>query len=266
VNPLLARKNTRPLAGRRVVVTRARERAAELISLLEQAGAEVVAIPLIEIADPLSWSDADQALNRLEKFDFVVFTSANAVSKWLDHAVARNQRPVRPGQKISAVGDATARSLKEHGIRVDLMPKKFSATGLLEALDLDLHGKRFLLPRGDLARPDLSRELRARGADVFEALVYRTLPASLDSDEWIRRIAQGEVDVITFASPSAVHHFVEWLGPGRVKTARIHFRAASIGPTTSASLREHGLEVAIEAHPSTMPALCDAIATFFQPS
>lgn len=234
--------------------------------MLEAAGATVVHLPLIQIDDPLSWDAADEALDQLKTFDTIVFTSTNAVDQWIERGKKRGIPPALETTRIFAVGSATARRLQQHGLRVDLTPEKYSAKGLLQVLDTNLRGRRILLPRGDLAQEELPRDLRARGAEVKEAIVYRTSPAAVQSSGWVERIQRNEIDFITFASPSAVQQFVEWVGKERLETVQGHFRAASLGPTTSAALREHGFEVAVEAAPSTLAALTSALVRYYQTS
>lgn len=248
------------------MITRAREQAADFTARLEAAGAKVIALPLIQIVDPPSWVEVDRALDSLSEFDTLVFTSTNVANKWVGRAKFRNKQPVLPSQCVAAIGSATARRLQEYGIKVDWVPEKFNAKGILQSLDSNLDGRNFLLPRGDLAREELPRELRARGAQVREVVVYQTQPSTPDTPRGVEMIQQDKIDVITFASPSAVHHFVDWISPAKIDSVRGHFQAASIGPTTSECLREYGFEVAIEASPSTVGAWTDAIVRFFQMS
>lgn len=266
VNPSLTPTRSRPLADRRIVVTRAREQAAEFAAQLEAAGAQVITLPLIQIADPPSWALVDRAMDQLAKFDLLVFTSANAVDKWTGRGRTQNKSPVLGTHQVYAVGSATAQRLQALGYRADLVPEDYSAKGILQSLGSDLRQKKILLPRGDLARDELPRELRDRGAEVLEVVVYRTRPADILPFTWVEQMRRGEIDVITFASPSAVQQFVLWVGAEQLDAVKDHFHAASIGPTTSSALREHGLKVAIEAAPSTLADLTAAIVRFYQSS
>ncbi|MBZ5534891.1 MAG: uroporphyrinogen-III synthase [Acidobacteriia bacterium] len=266
MNQSLSSTRSLPLRDRCIIITRAREQAAEFAVQLEALGALVITLPLIQIADPPSWALVDRAMDQLAKFDLLIFTSVNAVDKWTARGLSQNKSPVLKTHQVYAVGAATAHRLQELGLQVDAVPKNFSAEGILETLGPDLIRKRVLLPRGDLAREELPRELRARGAEVLEVVVYRTQPAETKSSTWIERIRGGEIDVITFASPSAVQQFVLWVGREQLAIIKNHFRAASIGPTTSAALREQGVDVAIEATPSTLSDLTAAIIRFYQSS
>jgi uroporphyrinogen-III synthase len=264
MNQSLTPTKSRPLADRCIVITRAREQAAEFASQLEAVGAQVITLPLIQIADPPTWALVDRAMDQLARFDLLIFTSVNAVDKWTGRGSSQNKSPVLKTHQVYAVGEATARRLQELGIQVDEVPKNFSAEGILKTLGPELLGKRVLLPRGDLARDELPRELRARGAEVLEVVVYRTQPAEVKSSTWIERIRRGEIDVITFASPSTVQQFVLWVGSEQLAVIKDRFHAASIGPTTSAALREQGIDVAIEATPSTLADLTAAIIRYYQ--
>ena len=237
------------------MVTRSGEQAARFACMLEAAGADVFVLPMIAVEDPPSWDTADQALHNLETFDMIIFTSANAVDQWMKRSQALARPAVLASHHIGAVGAATAERLALNGVTVNLIPRQYSAEGLLESLEENLEGRRILLPRGDLARDELPRGLRDRGAEVTEVIIYSTRIAELVDSTWAERILRGEFDVITFASPSAVHYFAEWLGPAQLPAACAHFHAASIGPTTSATLRDHRIEVTVEADPSTLEGL-----------
>lgn len=246
------------------MITRARERAASFAQMLESAGADVVALPLIEIVDPSSWAAADQAFEQLASFQLVIFTSTNAVDQWMEHGKRLSKPPILPVNRVCAVGTSTGNRVRQYGFPVDLVPEEFNARGVLRLLDPDLRGIKILLPRGDLAREELPCELRMRGAEVFEAMVYRTQPAGENDPRWIERIQGREIDVITFASPSAVDQFVQWVGKSNLENVRGCFHAASIGPTTSAALRREGFETVLEASPSTLEGLTAAIVRFFE--
>lgn len=255
-----------PLSGKRIAVTRATEQALEFVSMLEATGAEVIPLPLIQIGAPVSWEVSDRALAELSTFHWVIFTSINAVNKWTERAEQLNRLALLRTNRVGAVGEATARRIQQIGFSVSLIPENFTARGILDALDQDLGGQRILLPRGDRARNELPDELRRRGAEVVEAVVYQTLPAPAPSSDWMARIMKGEFDVVTFVSPSAVHQFVQWVGESNSAHLRRCFHFASIGPTTSDALREHGFEVRLEAKGSSLEALTEAIIHFYEAS
>lgn len=248
------------------MVTRAREQAGDFVSGLEAIGAKVIPIPLIQIGEPVSWEVADKALAELLTFQWVIFTSINAVNKWTERAKQLNRPALLETNRVGTVGEATARQIQQLGFSVRLVPQNHTVRGILNALDRDLAGQRFLLPRGDLARNELPDELRRRGGDVVEAVVYQTLPAPAPSTDWIAQIMRGEIDLITFASPSAVHQFVRWVGEEDPTGWRGRFHIASLGPTTSEALREHGFKVHLEAEGSSLEALTEAIIHLYETS
>jgi len=255
-----------PLAGTCVLVTRAPHQAAALAEPLAGLGAEVLVAPMIDTIDPTDWAPADAAIGQLASYDWVVLTSTNAVDRLFgrmadlgvgDGALA--------GVRIAVVGAATAQRLEERGITPDLVPADFRAEGLIEAFRAAGagHGMRFLLPRAASAREILPDTLRADGAEVEVVTVYRTVPAQPDPVV-IERLRAGEVDVVTFTSPSTVRHFITWVESAGLDAGVVLGRAAaaSIGPVTSEALRARGHAVPVEAHESTMSSLVDAISAF----
>lgn len=253
-----------PLAGRRVLVTRAPGQAGALGDLLAAAGAEPVEIPLIEVVAPEDWGPVDAAIGRLETYDWVVFTSANGVEFFFRRLgdLGRDARALGRA-RLACVGEATARSLGGHGLRADLVPESFRADALLGPLaERAGEGARLLLPRGDLARRDFPAALRQRGLEVDEVVVYRTRPAREGGERIRRLLEEGRLDVLTFASPSAVESFMAAVGPDAAELARGAV-VACIGPVTAQAARERGLEVQVLAEPSTMPGLVSALEAFF---
>lgn len=258
------RKPDMPLAGCTVLVTRAAHQAAALRAPLEALGAEVLVAPMIDTIDPVDWAPADAMLRALASYDWVVLTSANAVDRFLarldDLGVSRT---ALDGVRIAVVGAATAERLIEQGVAPDVIPDDFRAEGLIdvfEALGI-APGMRFLLPRAEKAREILPEALRARGCTVDIAVVYRTVPAKPDS-AIVERLRAGDVDIITFTSPSTVRHFLSWVAAAGLEPEKVFATAAaaSIGPVTTEALRSRGHTVTVEAPQSTMTALVDAIA------
>lgn len=242
-----------PLFGQRIIVTRAEEQAGESAEQLRRLGADVVAAPTIALRDPSSWAPIDAAIAKLETYDWLIFTSRNGVERFLARLDAsdRDLRAVKG--RIAAIGPATAEALASARLKSDCLPKEFVAESLLEALDRDLTGQRILIARAESAREVLPEELRKRGAVVDVAPAYRTVPA--DSSALRRAIADKRPDWITFTSSSTVRHFVEMAGEEALRDVRI----ASIGPITSATIREYGVEPSVEADPHTMDGLIAAI-------
>jgi uroporphyrinogen III methyltransferase/synthase len=253
----------RPLEGTCVLVPRAPHQARALARPLEALGADVIVAAVIDTIEPESWAPADDAMARLTDYDWIVLTSTNAVDRFLDRLAHLGiALPATDGPRIAAVGAATAERLEERGASPDLVPGDFRAEGLIDrfrAIGVT-PGMRFLLPRAERAREILPEALRADGAAVDVVPVYRTVPATPEAAV-IDRLRNGEVDVVTFTSPSTVRHFIAWAVSAGLDPAEVLTRAtaASIGPVTSDALRERGYAVPVEAAESTMVSLVDGI-------
>ena len=250
----------RPLFGRRIVVTRLRAQASELAATLESLGAEVIEAPAIRIEPAEDATGLRQAVADRDAFDWIVFTSTNGVDAYFETLAGMGlDARALAGRRIAAIGPATAERLARLGIRADLQPERFTGAAVAAALAAgqDLAGVRILLPRADIAPKALTEALASKGALVREVVAYRTVPDLSNVETVSRMLAANEVDWLTFTSSSTVQNFVDAVGRDRVKASRA--RIASIGPTTSATLRSFGLEPAVEADPHTIPALIDAI-------
>ena len=237
---------TKPLFGKRIVVTRAREQASELKRLLEESGATVVQFPTIEIAPPESYESLDDAVD--ERFDWLVFTSTNGVAAFFERLLVKG-KDVRAlaGARIACVGDTTAAALRARGIAPDLVPQKFMSSALIPHFDADLHGVRIALIRAAEGRDEFLDEMARRGADVHLAVAYRTVPVAASSDEL------HDIDVVTFTSASTVDNF--FIAQGNVDGALL----ASIGPTTSDALRRHGRQPDLESPAASIQSLHDVV-------
>jgi len=251
-----------PLFGKRVLVTRSREQASILLEKLELLGAEAVEFPTIRIAPPENWSDVDGAILKIQEFDWIVFTSVNGVRIFFERLLelGRDIRDLK-GLKIAAIGDITRQSLEEKMIKVDLSPPEFVAESLVAEFQKkgNIKGQKFLLPRADLARVELVDGLKKMGADVAEVVLYRTLPDStFPQAEIIQEILSRQVDWVTFTSSTTVRNFMSSLGVSG-KFAEKYFKVASIGPITSQTARECGLEVDLEAKTHTIDGLLEAL-------
>jgi uroporphyrinogen-III synthase len=252
-----------PLVGRRIVVTRARERGGELVAKLEALGAEVVSLPAIEIAPPESWEGLDAALRDLSGYQWLVFTSANGALAVRDRLAERDAAERGAAQeslrrmKVAAVGPATARAAAELGCAGVLVAEEHVAEGLAQALREQVRGERVLLVRAEAARDVIPEALRAAGAEVEIAVAYRTLiPA--EGVAAVREVfGRGGPDTAVFASSSAVRNFLALLERAGVERPP-ELRAVSIGPITSGTLREAGWEPAAEARMATLDGLAAA--------
>lgn len=264
----------RPLAGRRILVTRSRDQAGTLSVPLARLGAEVLLAPVIRLVDPPDWAPVDQAIGRLAGYHWLVFTSANAVERWMTRVEERGLDARAMGSvRIAAIGDATSQSLAQYGLRVDVVAEEFRAESLGEVLSREpLEGKRILLPRALVARDALPELLRDRGATVDVMPIYATVPDAEGGATARRAFDEGRVDAVTLTSSSIVEAFLGALGPSAGDSEQnrallaerlAHTCLASIGPVTSATIRAHGLEPAVEASPYTVPALVRALAEHF---
>ncbi|MBA3579959.1 MAG: uroporphyrinogen-III C-methyltransferase [Gemmatimonadaceae bacterium] len=247
----------RPLFGKRIVVTRATEQAPELSGRLRELGAEALEVPAVRIArldlDPLR-----AVLSELGAYNWIVFTSRNGVAVFWEQLLAsgRDARALA-GIRVAAVGAATAGVLLEHGIAVDVIPERFVAEGLLDALRDrdDLSGATVLHVGAEGARDVLRAGLEEMGATVRLLPVYRSVPQAEGAENLRAALEHGEVDLVTLTSASAVAGLVDAVGPDAASGAP----AASIGPITSEAARAAGLDVTIEAKESTIDGLVDAI-------
>lgn len=232
--------DARPLFGKRVLVTRTREQASELSRQLAAAGAEPVELPTIEITvqyDEGRLAETVEALRR-GRYRWAVFTSANAVDIFFDYLWSRSMDARAVRASVAAIGPATAEALRRRGLRVDLVPERYVAEALVQKLERadDLRGARVLLPRAAGARDALPDGLAKLGAMVDEVTLYLAAPPRDPDLEGLRRLRAGEIDVVTFASSSAVRNLVALLGEDVAPLRRC--RIAVIGPVTAAAVEK----------------------------
>lgn len=240
----------RPLFGRRIVVTRAREQASDLRAALEAAGAEVVEVPTIAVC-PRSFTLPD-----LRAYGWIVFTSANGVGAFFErglHPAGLDARALA-GVRVAAIGPGTAAALEAHGVRADVLPDRFVAEALVEAFPPATRGERVLVARAAGARDALPEGLRAKGYAVDVLAVYETLRGDPDPHQ-VERVRRGEVDAITFTSSSTVRNLLDVLdGPPDPQPLVV-----CIGPVTARTASELGLRVDAIAEPHTIEGLIAAL-------
>lgn len=259
----------RPLFGRTVLVTRPKDQAAEFSQRLQALGAQVIELPLIEIRPAPDQAALELAATSASRFDWVVFTSANAVDAFMGALANLGQDARAIGNaRLCAVGPATAASLARYHLHVDLVPAIFHAEGTFAALEAEgpLAGRRVLLPRGDIARDVLADRLRGAGAEVTEVVAYRTVARQAlrdDDPDVFRMLLDGALDCVTFTSGSAVRAFMALFETDAALDLLRHTVVASIGPVTSDVAHGLGIEVAVQPAQFTVPALADAIAAHF---
>jgi uroporphyrinogen-III synthase len=250
------------LAGRRIAVTRAPAQAADLVALLRERGAEPVACSMIAIQPPESYAQFDAALRALDRYDWVAFTSANAVRAFAERLAVVGAK-VPATLRISAVGLATARLLAERLRAPDFVPRTSLAESLGAEMD-DVGGRHVLFPRGDLASDALASALRARGAIVDEVVAYRTV-AGDGTGDLARLVRQGALDAILFMSASSVRHLLDALEPlaGAPPLGPRPPAVICIGPETARAAAQGGLEVSAVAVEKTATGIVDAVERWF---
>ena len=244
-----------PLFGKRIVVTRDRQQAADLAEPLEALGAEALLLPVLEIREAADHARLDHAIANLDSYDWLIFTSVNGVRYFINH-LDRSQRDLRALKaRICAIGPATRAALEALHLKVDKMPEEYVAESLVKSFEgEDLSWRRILLPRAAVARDLVPAELRRRGATVDVVEAYRTVLPE-DASARAREILARKPDWITFTSSSTVINFLE----AADREALAGVRIASIGPITSETVRAHDLAVDVEASPHTIPGLVSAI-------
>lgn len=255
----------RPLIGKRILITRAREQSVEFTNLLQKLGAEVIEFPTIKIVPPISWKKLDQAIDQLDSYDWIIFTSVNGVNFFFQRLIEkRKQDSLPPSIKICAIGPATANQLREKKIPVSYMPKEYIAEAILKGFKkISIRGKRILLARAKKARDLLPKGLKEMGAKVDVVEAYRTVRPK-EGGRQLKKILIGEkIDAIAFTSSSTVNHFVKLLGGVDLKKTLKNIAIACIGPVTSQTAKEKGLEVQIQPKVYTIRGLSQAMREYF---
>jgi uroporphyrinogen III methyltransferase/synthase len=257
-----------PLSGRAVVITRASEQAAAIAEPLAALGAEVVPMPLIEIAPPESWDAADDAIDRLDRFDWLVLTSVNGVDAFEERLRLHGLRLADlAGRRVAVVGSATASRLREHGVEPVVVPEQARAEGLVEALAAigPGNGGRVLIARAAEGREVLPDELRALGFTVEVVPVYRVVSAAPPLDVLDRFVAGG-IDAVVFASGGTARRFAELVSGAGLDAAALLVAplVASIGPVTTDALHELGIAVDVQAPEASVGALVGALVERFE--
>jgi len=257
----------RPLFGRRIVVTRAREQASGFLARMAELGAECIQFPTIRVVPPESWTPLDRAIQGLEAYGWVLFTSVNGVRYFFERmALMGKDARGLCGVRVGAIGPATAEAVLSHGIRPDLVPSEYRAEAVVEALGREaMNGVRVLLPRAEKAREVLPVELERMGAVVDVVPAYRTVRPDRDTGRVRGMLERGEVDLVTFTSSSTAVNFAgmfpeedallrEWMKKTSV---------ACIGPVTAKTAEDLGFAVDVTAKTYTIEGLVDAIVARF---
>ncbi len=246
---------SRPLFGRRVLVTRPRHQADALSDQLTALGAEVLVQPAIQIDPPADWGPVDKVLAALDQFDWLVFSSANGVQYFVERLWQVSGDVRKLGTvRLAAIGPATAEQLARYRLRADVVPSVYQAEGLVEALAAEARGRRFLLARASRGRETLAEQLAARGASVTQVVVYQSTDVREPDAEVRAALVAGRIDWVTVTSSAIARWLVRMFGP-HLRQSKL----ASISPVTSEVLRQLGYEPQAEARTATMSGLIQAI-------
>lgn len=255
----------KPLAGKRVVVTRAPEQTQSLVDALRAAGAEPVLLPLLAFAAAEDVAALDDCLKTPGRFDWVFLTSQNAVRALQERWTKLGVRGVEvfSDAQVAAVGAATAEAARAAGLRVAYVSKVHNGMAMAEELAAEVSGKRVLLPRSDRANPELIRELERFGAKVTSLVAYKTVAREVTSQELQLSMFHDGIDAVLFYSPSAVHRVREIVGADRFVQLSRRVILVAIGPVSEQALREEGVERVLTAADTTATALIATLAEFF---
>ena len=259
----------RPLFGKRILVTRSREQAGELCDAVATLGAEAIEAPMIRIVPPEDMAPLQEAAARAGEFDWIIFTSGNAVEAFMD-ALLSDGRDMRAlsGAKLCTVGTATAARLAAYHLHADLVPDEFRAEGVIAALEAtgSLDGATVLLPRADIGREVIADALKKAGAAVTDVTAYRTVLEEVQREgdpDIYGMLLEGKIDVVTFTAGSAVRNFVKVYGEDQAVDLLRNTLVAAIGPVTAQAAEQLGIHVSIQPATYTVPALVDAIAAHY---
>ncbi len=255
----------KPLFGKRVLVTRSREQAGDLSAIIENLGGEPWEFPVIEIAPPLDFTPLDAALGRLDKYDWIVFTSINGVRSFFDR-MRQLRVDIRQlaGCRLAAIGPKTKSAIENYGLMVEHVPDEYVAEAVIEFFrQQNVQGQRFLLPRADIARKLLVTELAAMGAHVDAVDVYRTIKGSADTALLKELFQRGAIHAVTLTSSSTAKNLVEMLGKENLFSLLNGVAVACIGPITAQTARELGLPVHVVAKEYTIEGLMEALLIHF---
>lgn len=266
LRPTLKWFETRPLMGKTILVTRARQQASDMVRILSDLGASCLEYPTIEVVAPASYEPMDRAIVDISRYDWLVFTSVNGVKFFFDRLFHNglDSRALNAVQ-TATIGPATEKRLADFGVKSDIVPESYRAESIIDAFrDKSIGGKRILLPRAAEARPILPVELTKMGAVVDEIAAYCTQIPDRNQDLLLDHLKNEPVDLITFTSSSTVKNFKALLPPEQFKDLINGITIASIGPITTDTANALGFDVHIDADPFTIPDLCKAIVQYYQ--
>ena len=256
---------SRPLFGKRILVTRPEDQAADFIRALSELGAQCLLFPTIKIIPPARWEGLDRAIESISRYDWILFTSVNGVQYFFErlHAQKKDVRHLK-GIKIGVIGPKTTAALMDRGISPDMIPDRYWAEGVVEALEgYPIEGKRILLPRPAIARDYIPKKLKSSGAIVDVVEAYQTVLPEYSQDQLGELFNNGRIDMITFTSPSTVTNFLALFEGTSIYEEILKSDVACIGPITAQKASEIGLKVTIVPDEYTVDALIKAIVGFY---
>ena len=261
----MVEKGYKPLAGKRVVVTRALEQSQSLVDALRDAGADPVLLPLVAFAPPDNPAELDACLKNPARFDWVFFTSQNALRAVQQRCAALKLQldKVFDGVKIAAVGPATAEAVTAAGLSVNFISRIHTGVALAEELSATAREKRVFLPRSDLANPDLIEVLNLHGWQATPVVAYKTVSPDSDSPGAQESLLRGDADAILFFSPSAVHHLRDILGAERFRELSRQSVFVAIGPVSESALKAESVDRILLAADTTVAAAVSTLADYF---
>lgn len=266
LKPKLDWYEKKPLFGKKVMITRSREQSGKMAQRILGQGGKPLLFPTIQIKEPRDFTDLDLSISSASDYDWIIFTSVNGVDAFFSRffATGHDIRELA-GPKFGAIGPITADAIRKHGIKVELLAAQFVQEGVLDALrQKDILGNRFLIPRAEKARDILPEGIAGMGGSVRVVTAYRTdMPEHADVKAVKESLANRDVDIITFTSSSTVTHFMGLVGKEDAGNLLEGVVVASIGPVTSRTIREFGLEPTLEASEYTIDGLLDAIDHHF---
>lgn len=254
-----------PLEGKRIVITRAAPQSEALAKVLAGVGAIPLVLPLVEFGEPEDFGPLDIAIAQLEQFDWMIFTSGQAVRAFVARSkdLGASLLPPEGKLRIAAVGPVSAEVVRQVGLTVEYVARTHTGVGLANELGGRLQCRSVLLPRSDRANPDLPAALKTHGAQVTEVVAYRTMrPGEVDRQK-LGRISAGEADAVLFFSPSAVQNFAELAGADHLLGLQNGLAITAVGPVTAEALRKCKVEHIVVAADTTSEAVVQALENHF---
>jgi uroporphyrinogen III methyltransferase/synthase len=253
------------LAGKRIVITRSAAQSEVLARELSARGAIPVMLPLVSFAEPEDFAPLDAAIAEIERFDWMIVTSAQAVRALVKRSAELNRGLIQSGNKlrIAAVGPVSAEAARQSGFPVEYVAETHTGAALAEELGSRLRGAKVFLPRSNRANPDLPPALKRHGAEVREVVAYRTLRPTDVGQRDLKQITEGAADAVLFFSPSAVQHFAELFGGEQLRALQDKLAITAVGPVTANALRQVGAQRIVMAADTTAGAVVTALEEHF---